>query len=236
MSELYQTDISAHVEWADAELARSGCYRRSAGARRVETAAGASVIAQVDNGDVQRAAKAGVLELSMLPRTGYRGTTTTDLLAANKLPIPARPNTAASSANGECVLRLSQKEYWLLASPADLGAAVMALPTTGAETPDHCYPLFCMDSHAWLMLTGEHLSNIMSKLSGVDMRESVFPVGSIAQTSIARINAIMVRQQINGLPVMSILCDTASSDYLWTALMDAVQEFEGGAVGLDVLR
>ncbi|WP_369855848.1 hypothetical protein [Candidatus Thalassolituus haligoni] len=240
MSELYNTASPAHVDWADADIARSGNYRRlaaiaTADTSSVKTAAAASVVSRIARNDADIARKAGLLELSMLPRTGYRGVSTTDLLAQNGMPIPARPNTAASSANGDCILRLSQKEYWLLGSPTDLGAAIMALPTQQSDTPDRCYPLFCMDSHAWLMLTGEHMAAVMAKICGVDMREAVFPEGSIAQTSIARVNAIMVRQSYQGLPAISILCDVASSDYLWTALMDAVQEFGGGAVGLDVL-
>jgi sarcosine oxidase, subunit gamma len=224
------------VSWAENEIARSSCYRRSASVTPVMTASTASVAACVDQYDADRAARAGLLELSMLPRCGYRGVGTPELLASKGLPIPARPNTAATSANGDCVLRLSQREYWVLGSVADLGTAVAAFPADMADTPANCYPLFCMDSHAWLMLTGKDIAEVLTRVCGVDMRESAFPHGSIAQTSIARINAILVRQQINNLPVISILCDSASSDYLWTALLEAVQEFEGGAVGINVLR
>ncbi|WP_221796417.1 sarcosine oxidase subunit gamma [Oceanobacter mangrovi] len=241
MSELYKTEQPAHVGWAEDEIARSVNYRRLAKTaagepEMIKTASGSSVVKRVDANDAARAQKAGVVELTMLPRTGFRGNATAEWLAGQEYPIPVRPNLAAACAEGNWVLRLSQREYWLLANPNDLGKAISELPTSMTETPAGCYPLFCMDSHAWLMLTGEHVGEVLSKLSAVDMREQHFPLGSIAQTSIARVNAVMVRQQINGLPAISILCDVASSDYLWTVLMDAVQEFDGGAVGIDVLR
>jgi len=236
MSELYKTEMPAHVEWAEQDIARSGNYRRLASATTVKSAWNTSVVSKVDVDDAELARNGGVLDLTMLPHTGFRGAGTADWLSGLEYPIPLKPNMAAACSEGNWVLRLSKTEYWLLANPDDLGAAVAKLPTDMTQTPAGCYPLFCGDSHAWLMLTGDNTGEILAKLSAVDMRESVFPLGSIAQTSIARINAVIVRQEINGLPAVSILCDVASSDYLWTVLMDAVQEFKGGSVGLDVLK
>ncbi len=225
--------------WAESALARSACYRRTAFAQPHITATGEPVPARFAAEDADIAKKAGVLDLSGLLRTGYRGAGTPELLGNAGLPIPARPNQAAAGAEGDWVLRLSNTEYWLLGSLANRGETLAKLPGLDAcdsncldATPNACYPLFCMDSHGWLMLTGEHVSDVMAKLCGVDLREAEFPLGSIAQTSLARVNGIIVHQEINGLTAYSILCDNASIDYLWTALIDAVQEFGGGPVGL----
>ena len=235
MSELYKTAQPAHVEWAESTPVRSINYRRLDAASTVTSANGGKLVSRIHSNDRELAEQASVIELTLMPRAGFRGVHSVDVLANAGLPIPARPNTAAASANGEWVLRLSQTEYWILGSPDDLGAAVAALPATMADTPAGCYPLFCMDSHAWMMITGPYVAEVMAKLSAVDMRDKAFPLGSIAQTSIARINGIMVKQQYQGMPAISILCDVASSDYLWTALMDAVQEFGGASVGMNVL-
>lgn len=225
--------------WAETALARSACYRRTAIAQHSLDANGTPVPDRFDLKDSERAKKAGVLDLSALLRAGYRGAGTPELLGNAGLPIPARPNQAVAGADGDWVLRLSNTEYWLLGSLTNKGETLAKLPGLNAcesscldATPSACYPLFCMDSHGWLMLTGEHVSAVMAKLCGVDLREASFPVGSIAQTSLARINGIIVHQQVNGLTAYSILCDNASTDYLWTALLDAVQEFDGGPVGL----
>lgn len=54
------------------------------------------------------------------------------------------------------------------------------------------YLLPRQDSHAWMMLTGDYVSAIMAKLCGVDLSSEEFKPGQIVQTSVARINAIVL--------------------------------------------
>ena len=118
------------------------------------------------------------------------------------------------------VLRLSQKEFWLIGHDvdrADLNHKALAMGS--------CYPLFCQDSHCWFMLTGDHKSDVMAKLCGVDLRNSAFPEGSIAQTSIARLNGLVIHHCVGKMQVYSILSDSASAQYLWEAIDDALSEF-----------
>lgn len=185
-------------------------------------------------GSRRQAEQAGLLDLSLVPRTGFRGIRVPDHLALAGLPVPERPNLSKSSETGEWVLRLSPKEFWVLGSLQDEGARVDALKSN-TRLPAGNYPLYCQDSHTWLALTGAHLPDIMAKVCGVDLRPSAFPVGGIAQTSVARINAIVVHQTLGDLPCFSLLFDSAAADYLWEALLDAIQEFGGRAIGLDAL-
>lgn len=212
---------------------RSFVYRKLVGAAFVEQAGGA-LANDFFNGRVQ-AEKSGLLDLSVLPRTGYRGLNAEAHLQAAGLPVPATPNQALESDNGELVLRLSQKEFWVLANPQDGGHGVEALQERGLPEAE-CYPLYCQDSHAWMTLTGASLAQIMAKVCGVDLREASFPLGSIAQTSAARINVIVVHHAINGVPCFSILSDSAAAEYLWDALLDAMQEFGGEVIGSHALR
>ena len=75
----------------------------------------------------------------------------------------------------------------------------------------------------------------MAKVCGVDLREDTFPRGSIAQTSAARINVIVIHHEVNGIPCFSILCDSAAAEYLWECLLDAMQEFGGEVIGVGAL-
>ena len=93
---------------------RSFVYRKLSGASFTELAGGA-LAADLMNGRSQ-AEKSGLLDLSVLPRTGYRGFNAPAHIQAAGLPVPAQPNQASVSANGELVLRLSQKEFWVLAA------------------------------------------------------------------------------------------------------------------------
>ena len=76
-------------------------------------------------------------------------------------------------------------------------------------------------------MTGKYCSDILAKICGVDLRSSEFPVGAVVQTSVARVNAIIVHHVISDEQVFSILSDSASATYLWNALLDAMAEYGG---------
>ena len=210
---------------------RSFVYRQLAAASFAEIAGGA--LAMDLKNDRNQAEKSGLLDLSVLPRAAYRGVNAAAHLKAAGLPAPAQPNQASLSANGEWVLRLSQQEFWVLGAWEDKGVGVETLKRL--QAPDGCLPLYCQDSHAWFTLTGAHLSETLAKICGVDLRAAAFGLGSIAQTSAARINVIVMHHQINELPCFSILCDSAAAQYLWECLLDAMDEFGGEAIGASAM-
>ena len=62
------------------------------------------------------------------------------------------------------------------------------------------------------------------------------PKHAIAQTNLARLNAVILRADLGGMPAYDILSDIASAAYLWEALRDAMAEFDGAPVGLAAIR
>lgn len=213
---------------------RSLAYRQLANAEYVERSE-AAIVACVKGDNLAQVNSASLLDLSVVSRTGFRGINAEQHLQNAGLPVPSKPNQNLSGNNGELVLRLSQKEFWVLDGPTNQSDSIDKLNQYKLPSAD-CYPLFCQDSHAWFMLVGPHLSDIMAKLCGVDLRSDVFPLGTIAQTSVARVNAIIVSHEVNSVPAFSLLSDSASSEYLWDALLDAMQEFNGSIVGLNALN
>jgi len=165
-----------------------------------------------------------LIDFSLLPRMGYRGTNAEQFLRSMNFPIPEKANQCLMSEQGEWVLRLSQKEFWLLSQPQENINSTLL----GSTLPDReCYSLYCQNSHAWFALTGKYCSDILAKICGVDLRSSEFPVGAVVQTSVARVNAIIVHHVISDEQVFSILSDSASATYLWNALLDAMAEYGG---------
>jgi sarcosine oxidase subunit gamma len=219
--------------WPETFSKRSPIYRQLSHGQFIEKADAALVNSMAQDSAIQ-VARSGLLDVSVLSRVGFRGNNAPAHLEQAGLPLPVSPNMASVADSGELVLRLSQKEFWVLSGPMVEDAGLNKLAEQALPEAD-CYPLFCQDSHAWLMLTGEHLADIMAKICGVDLRDDVFPMGSIAQTSVARVNAIVVSHMVNSVPVFSILSDSASAEYLWTALLDAMQEFDGAVVGVNNL-
>ncbi|WFF40157.1 sarcosine oxidase [Salinicola endophyticus] len=177
----------------------------------------------------------GLADLSALPRFGLRGAQAAAALAERGYRLPDEPNRCRIQDDGSRLARLSSTEYLLLGSLADAGQRVSMTAQDWATLTPGCYPLPRQDSHAWLVLTGASTARVMAKLCGVDLDAPAFPAGHIAQTSVARVDAIVIRDALGELPCLHLLVDSASAAYLWPALLDAMQEFDGGPLGLDAL-
>ncbi len=165
-----------------------------------------------------------LIDLTEAYRTGFRGVNAASFLAEQGVDVPAAPNQAVTLVDGRLVLRLSQREFWILAPSAEQDERIDAL--NEKTVPAACYSLFCRDSHAWFVLSGERRAECMAKLCGVDLRSRVFPLGSIAQTSVARLNTIIVHHLLDSVEGYSILCDSASAEYFEAAVRDAMDEFK----------
>ena len=219
-------------------LRRSPVYRllRETGAvfSELNNAAIVSCVDATHDQDV--ASNLGLADLSPLPRVGFKGRATPDWLAAAGVKIPGVPNRARTQDDGTLVARLSNDEHLFL---SDLGCeARMVAELSNAwelEAGRLCYLMPRADTHAWFALTGACAAEMLSKVCGVDARAQKFDNGCIAQTSIARINGVLIRHDQGSTLGYYVLADSASADFLWPCLIDAMQEFDGAPVGLDAL-
>ena len=180
--------------------------------------------------------RCALIDLTDLPRVGFRGVDSATWLRERGYQLPEVPNRALLQADGSLVARLSQTEYLLLGSLADRGERIASEEAGWQLTDQGNYLLPRQDSHAWLQLSGRHVAEVMAKLCGVDLRPQAFPTGQVAQTSAARINVIVINAGSGDLPRLHILCDRASLEYFRDATLDAMNEFGGQPVALDVLE
>ncbi|ABY98002.1 TPA: sarcosine oxidase subunit gamma [Pseudomonas putida] len=169
-------------------------------------------------------------DLTALARVGFRGADSAAYLQQRGYRLPTQPNQAVRQHDGSWVARLSQAEYLLLGSLADDGARVADVEAEWVQDAQRNYLLPRQDSHAWLQLSGVHGSAVMAKLCGVDLRAGAFPVGTVAQTSVARINMIVLNVGSDERPALQLLFDRASLAYVCEAVLDAMGEFGGGMV------
>jgi len=177
--------------------------------------------------------RCALIDLTDLPRVGFRGVDAAGWLRERGYALPEAPNQAVLSDDGTLVARLSQTEYFLLGSLADRGQRIAAEEAGWQLGEERNYLLPRQDSHAWLQLSGQHCSAVMAKLCGVDLRAQAFPVGAVAQTSAARINVIVVNVGREAVPALQLLFDRASRAYFCEAMRDAMAEFEGVEIALD---
>jgi sarcosine oxidase subunit gamma len=191
--------------------------------------------------EVAQARRLGIADLSVLPRTGFKGVGTVEWLTAQGLAIGPDSNRAYPQSGGELAARLAPTEIFLvdgLAGSGDLMRRLNAAWNWGSEKPRTLigYPMPRSESHAWFMVTGEHAPATFAKICGVDLRLHRFAVGAIAQTSVAKMSAIVIRADLGEAPAFHLLADSASSEYLWTCVLDAMAEFDGAPVGWSALR
>jgi sarcosine oxidase subunit gamma len=216
---------------------RSFVHRRlvAHGARFTEIGGG---LVALDYGeqDETAAARLGLADLSLLPRTGFKGRKVIPALEAQGIELTV-PNQAVRQANGALAAVLAMTEVLILAPLSGADSQIRALERGWSlDRADGCYLAPRQDSHFWFALTGEKTGEALAKVCGVDLRLSRFADLGIAQTSVARSNCVVMRADLGALPTFHLLGDSASAGYMWDCLLDAMAEFGGRPVGLAVLQ
>lgn len=163
-------------------------------------------------------------DATVFSRVGFRGKGVEGFLVSQGLPIPHKPNQSELSESGALILRLSMSEFWIIDTDNSHYALIQALELA-SQGVSGVYRLYCQHSHSLFLVKGNELPKMFAKVCGVDLSNSAFIVAYIAQTSVARVNAIVVRQILNGEEVFLLLSDLASSQFLWDAIDDARAEF-----------
>ena len=215
---------------------RSPHYRTliSAGAR-FESCMNASCVMDYGNSKNQEVAQAmqlGLADLTPLPRTGFKGPETVQWAGSAGLKIGQHNNRAYLQEDGLLAARLSDSEILVLNGLGSrLDQCARLEEKHKHRRPAGCYTVPRASASAWLMLTGQYSTDALAKLCGVDLRVKNFSGGAIAQTSVARTNCIVIRNNMGEIPAFHLLFDCSSTEYMWSCLVDAGMEFKGAPVG-----
>ena len=150
-------------------------------------------------------------DLSTLPRTGFKGAESPAWLEAQGVVLPTAPNLATRQADGSLVARLAPGEFLILGGLNGSSAPIDRLDTAWSiDTAGFCFQLPRRDSHAWLHLSGDKVATMFAKICGVDLRPQAFANLAIAQTSVARLSAIVIRDDRKNMPGYHLLADVAA--------------------------
>jgi sarcosine oxidase subunit gamma len=163
-------------------------------------------------------------DCTVFSRVGFRGKGVEAFLVTQGLPVPAKPNQSVVSESGVIVLRLSNTEFWIIDADNTQHTLIKTLELA-SQNMVGVYRLYCQHSHSSFLIKGADISTMFAKICGVDLSDDVFPIGNIAQTSVARTSTIVVRQMLKGETVFIMFSDLAGSQYLWDAIADASAEF-----------
>jgi sarcosine oxidase subunit gamma len=183
------------------------------------------------------APKLVIADLSPLPRLGFKGRGTLEAMRARGVTLEVTPNRAFRQADGGLCLVLAPGEVILLSNLAGDGAHFDRwLADWRIEDEERTYPLLRRDSHAWLAVAGADAPAMFAKICAVDLRPEKFANLDIAQTSAAKMTAIITRADIGNVITFHVLADSAAALYFSTCLLDAAEEFQGRFVGIKALQ
>jgi sarcosine oxidase subunit alpha len=90
---------------------------------------------------------------------------------------------------------------------------------------------------AWagFAVMGTSLDDFLRRLTHLDVRASRFPVGSCAETSLAGVEALLVRSAETSLPSMRVYVGWDFGEYVWERMMEAGEEWTITPVGMEAL-
>lgn len=181
------------------------------------------------------AGELAIVDLAALPRAGYKGWDMATWATGQGLDLP-EPNRARAQTDGTLALRLSNGELVLLGSDAAGTGTIDRLAGAWSMDGAVCFPVPRADTNTRFAITGARAPEMMAKMCGIDLRPHRFENHQIAQTSVARMNAILLRNDRGATYALDMVLDSASAVYMWECLTDAMAEFGGRPIGLDALR
>jgi sarcosine oxidase, subunit gamma len=165
-------------------------------------------------------------DLSSVTRLGFKGRGTLDAMKKRDIALEAVPNRAYRQKDGGLCLVLGASEIILLGVTEKSASAISMFENAWRiDDLERSYPVPRLHSNCWFRLTGNKASEMMAKLCGIDLQPRIFDNLQIAQTSVAKLNAIVVRDDDGDACAFHIFADSASKDYLARCLKDAMQEF-----------
>lgn len=193
----------------------------------------AETVAHSGSADV----RLSIADLSPLPRLGFKGRGTIDAMRKRGIAVEAAPNRAFRQPDGGLCLVLAPGEVILLSNLAGEGSKLDRwLTDWRLDDEERTYPLLRRDSHAWFAVTGEAAPQMFAKICAIDLRPHKFADLTIAQTSVAKMTAIVARADTGSRPTYHVLADTAAALYFCHALLDAAGEYGGRLVGRSELQ
>ena len=163
-----------------------------------------------------------------------------DASANGKLDVKGREIEAllasADQENGVSVLRLRPDHALLLTPPGRQERVAEGLLRAMSQVPGCAHLTDVTSALSALVLVGPLAAELLAKLTSLDLRPRAFADGACAQTAVAKVHAILIRQDWGRLPTYCLLLDRASAEYAWEALRRAGESLGLVPFGLAAAR
>ncbi len=190
--------------------------------------------------ELEYAQKMALCDLSHLQRIGFKGKNTNEWLLKQQIDIPPNINTAEVSSHGYLVAKLGAQDILILDHLENNTSITHTLEqqwqSDYTQDNHNCGNIMPrQDSHACFCVCGTNAPKMFSTLCAIDLRTDKFDNLAITQTSLARINTIIIRHDIGDTPAYYVLIENVSAEYCWDCIQEAMQEYSGQLIGLSSL-
>ncbi len=189
---------------------------------------GMPVAFHLGDDDFARASILGLVDLSHLARTGFKGPGAAGWLEGLGFDLPP-PNGWKPSTAGGLIARLATSEFFV--EDVTGTGTVATIDRELAQLAEGVYPVPRQD--AALALTGSRVNELLVQTCNVNFLD----IGeqAVVMTLMIGVAVLVVRQTIGGLGCHRVWCDPSFAPYLWNTLTEIAGELGGGPVGARVL-
>jgi glycine cleavage system T protein (aminomethyltransferase) len=189
--------------------------------------------AQAERATVRRAAglldlgEAGIIDLKS---TALDGVLSTAFPTAGRVQVGRW--VEAGDGAGTWIARLTADQALLFTPPGTADATAAALRRAADHPCTHVVDL--TGARCNLRLLGTAAPAVLERLCALDLSVDRFPHGSVVQSGVARIHALIARRDAGDLPGYDLSVDRDLGAYLWHALLEAGTPLGLAPVGRDV--
>ncbi len=168
-------------------------------------------------------------DLSVLPKFGLKGAAAPAWLSAAGLSLPGEVYGWHSlEAQSGRIIRTGLREFFL--EDGFSTERVQHMVETFVPQPG-VYPVIRQD--AGFLLCGRNAATVLAQTCGVNFSE---PVGKVVLSRVAGVSCILMTVQEEGQFSARIWCAAPYGIYLWTTLLEIVNDLGGMPVGLESIR
>jgi sarcosine oxidase subunit alpha len=170
----------------------------------------------------------GIADVSSQGKLSYRG---------KGVPVLAQRLAPDSKRLGVTWLRGEQAA--LLCRLTDEHLLVLSLteePIPPGETGENVLAINVTCALAGFFLIGPRLEELLRRMTAFDVRETSLPVNGCAETSLAGVEALLVRSPEVPLPAMRVYVAWDMAEHVWERLLEAGRDLGIAPLGQEGLR
>lgn len=173
----------------------------------------------------------GVADVSATAKLSFRGKEVAALVA--KLA----PNTPAAKARGVALLNCPEPALACRVTDDSLLLLSLTEKQLHLDTQDgRILAIDVTSAYAGFCLVGPRTEELLRRLTALDVRAAAFPANSCAETSLASVEALLVRGPNGFVPAVRAYVAWDVAEYVWERLLEAGRDLGVSPLGPEGLR